>query len=295
MLSAFSPFFRHLSPRRAAWSASSRTATPIARSLGAVALLLLIVLTGCTPDPVYRLSSTIPDSSSQWIQGRQVVTRTQDSLRATVAYVRTTNDGHLFDVRLANLSDTSLLIDPSDFYAVTTQVIPRPDTVRTIPDSFIPNRASARDPEEMLLAIDLRASEVEANARTSRGLYALEGLTSVADDVADIAGEPDTEQEETREAVESIEREQRRENDVREYRSRMTQLERRRFEWAQRTLRRTSPPPGMGVSGRVYVPVDPNARFVLVHVGRDGRYVVFPYRQKKYEPDTPNEELHGKP
>jgi hypothetical protein len=260
--------------------------------LGALAVLLVVFLTGCTPDPVYRLSSTIPDSSSQWIQGKQVVTRTQSGLRATVAYVRTTDEGHLFDVRLANLSDTTLLLDPSDFYAVTSQVIPRPDTLRKVPDSFTTTRMSARDPEKVLLAIDLRASEVEANARTSRGLYALESLTSVADDVADGS---DTEQEETREDIDRIEREQRRESDIREYQSRMTRLERRRFEWSQRTLRRTSLPPSMGASGRVYVPIDPDARFVLVHVGKDERYVVFPYRQKKYDPETPNDELYGKP
>lgn len=257
-------------------------------ALGAV--VLVIFLTGCTPDPVYRLSSTIPDSSSQWIQGRQVVTRTYDDLRATVAYVRTTDDGHLFDVRLANLSDSTLIIDPADFYAVTSEAIPRPDTSRMMPDGFLTHRKEARDPEEVLLAIDLTASELEADARTSRGLYALESLTAAAADAADGS---DTEQERTREAAERIEREQQRENDLRGYRSQMTRLERRRFEWARRTLRRTSLPPGMGVSGKVYVPVDPDARFVLVHVGQDDRYVVFPYRQKKYEPRTLNDDLHG--
>lgn len=78
----------------------------------ACALLALGFLTGCTPDPVYRLSARAPDSTGFWDQGRQVVTRTIDSLQVAVSYARTTNEGHKFRLAFVNRSSDLVTVDP---------------------------------------------------------------------------------------------------------------------------------------------------------------------------------------
>lgn len=239
---------------------------------------VLLLSTGCVPDPVYRLSSTVPDSTADWIQGRKFVTRSSDSLRMTVAYVRTTDQGHKFDVHIENRSDATVMAEPSRIFADVYYMVPSPDTIAPAED-FVMERIWAQDPEQMLLEIDRRTEKVEAEERTSQGLYALGAVTSAAADVADGA---DTEEEDQTEAIERLERSERRARDRNRNLRRMSTLERRRFRWSETTLRRTTLPPRTGVSGYVYLPVVPNARFLLVHVGPPEERIPFPYRQKRY-------------
>ncbi|HHP7238402.1 hypothetical protein [Longibacter sp.] len=253
-----------------------------ARRLSAFLLTLgfiVLVGTGCTPDPVYRLQSTVPDTTADWLQGRKYVTRSTDSLTVTMAYVRTTDDGHKFDVRIENRTRRTIIAEPSRVFADVYYMVPKPDTT-VPPESFVQHRVWARNPEQALLAIDRQAEAVEADERTARGLYALE---SVADVAADAADGPDTDAEDEREATERLERIERRSLDQRRNLQSLNALERRRLRWAQTTLRRTTLPPRTGVEGYVYLPVKATARYLLVHVGPQKHRLRFPYRQEKYE------------
>jgi len=235
--------------------------------------------TGCTPDPVYRLRSTVPDRSADWLQGRKYVTRSTDSLTVTLAYVRTTDDGHKFDVHIENRTRRTIIAEPSRVFADVYYMVPKPDTT-TPPDSSVQHRMWATNPERTLLAIDRRAEAVEADERTSRVLYALESFADVAADVSDGS---DTDAENEREATERIERIERRSLDRRRNLQSLSALERRRLRWSETTLRRTTLPPQTGTRGYVYIPVKNNARYLLVHVGPQEHRVHFPYRQERHE------------
>ena len=151
------------------------------------ALLILAIGTACTRGPVYRLSSTVPDASADWLQGRTYVTRTADSVTATVA--------------------------------------------------------------------------------------------SAGSDVADGV---DSQEENEREAIEHAQREAARANDRVRYRRRTEDLQTSRIHWSEDTFRKTTLPPRTGVRGYVYLPVVPDARYVLIHVGLFEESIVFPYRQEKH-------------
>jgi hypothetical protein len=157
-------------------------------------------------------------------------------------------------------------------------MVPSPDTIAP-PEDYRMERIWAQDPEEALLSIDRRAEEVEADEQTSRALYAIGSVAEVASDVADGA---DTKEENRQEAAERRDRSVERAVDRAENRRRMSTLERRRFRWSETTLRRTTLRPQTGISGYVYLPVVPNARYLLVHVGPPQHRVPFPYRQKRY-------------
>ena len=241
----------------------------------------LLMLAGCAAPPVYRLdastSDATSDATSDWIQGRQYITQSTDGLRATVAYVRTTPDGHVFDVHVENLSDTSTTAIPARFYADVYRAEPPADTAVLSP-VFL-RRVWAVDPEERLLNLDRAAAENAADAATSEGLYL---LTSVLDATADVADGPDTREENREERVDQYLR--REEQEDRRERSLRTRdgLESQRIRWSTQTLRKTTLPPMTGVRGYVYVPVEPDGRSLLLHIKVDDETIVFPYQQKEY-------------
>jgi len=242
-----------------------------------LALSALLVLAGCAAPPVYRLDAETPDATSDWIQGRQYITQSTDSLRATVAYVRTTPDGHMFDVHVENLSDTRTTAVPARFYADVYRAKPPTDTSFFSPDFL--RRVWAVDPEERLLNLDQAAAENAADAATSEGLYL---LTSVLDATADAIDGPDTREENREERVDQYLRREEQEDRRERYLRTRDGLESQRIRWSTQTLRKTTLPPMTGVRGYVYVPVEPDGRFLLLHISVDDETIVFPYRQKEY-------------
>jgi len=245
--------------------------------LGAV--FLLAFSTACTRSPVYRLHSTVPDKSADWLHGRKYVTRSTDSVTATLAYVRTNRRGHMFDVHLENRSRDTVLANPSRLFADTYQVLPDPNTRRPTSPYGLTKRVYAVDPEEKLITIDIRQARTDASERTSSGLYL---LSVVADAGSDMADGADSREENAQEAAERADREASRLNDRTRYEQRTETLQTRRIHWSEDTFRKTTLPPRTGIRGYVYLPVVPKARYLLVHVGLFEENIVFPYRQEKH-------------
>lgn len=73
-------------------------------------LLVVGLVAGCTPDPVYRLRARAPDSTSFWDQGRQVATHTADSLQVAISYAQTIDEGHKFRLAFVNRSSTPVTV-----------------------------------------------------------------------------------------------------------------------------------------------------------------------------------------
>ena len=243
------------------------------------ALLILIAGTACTRAPVYRLHSTVPDETADWLQGRKYVTRSTDSVTATLAYVRTNSSGHLFDLHLENRSRDTVIANPAHLFADTYQVVPDPDTSRQISRYVLTERVFAVDPEKKLIAIDIGRERAKAQEQTSSALYLVSTAAAIGVDAADGA---DTPEEDAEDAAEQAEREASRTNDRIRYEQRTEQLRTERIHWSKDTFRKTTLPPQTGVRGYVYLPVVHDARYLLVHVGLFEDHVVFPYRQEKH-------------
>lgn len=243
------------------------------------ALLMFIAGTACTRAPVYRLHSTVPDETADWLQGRKYVTRSTDSVTATLAYVRTNRSGHLFDLHLENRSRDTVIASPERFFADTHQIVPDPDTTRRMSPYILTERVFAVDPEKRLIALDIAQKRANAREQTSAGLYVLSSLAAAGSDIADGA---DTPEEDAEEAAERAEREASRANDRIRYEQRTDQLQTGRIHWSEDTFRKTTLPPQTGVRGYIYLPVVHDARYLLVHVGLFEDNIVFPYRQEKH-------------
>lgn len=272
---------------------------PFPVSIRGVALLCGLVvfgglLSGCAPDPVYRLDARAPDSSSIWQQGRQVVTHTVDSLQVAVAYARTTNAGHKFRLAYVNRSSSRITVDPIDVYAVVTETLTEKQRVEiTRYDEDVPNYTYRRDtlstadtlyarnPEQELLEIDKDQSQKEASAETDAAANA---IFLTLDAVSEIAAGPQTPEERTADATEDTEYQLERAEERADRRRAQARLSQRRALWAQSALRRTTLVPGMRTSGFVVVPVDPLAYTVVLNVELGSETVAVPFRQTRYKP-----------
>lgn len=252
------------------------------------------VLTGCSPDPVYRLHAEAPDSTSFWDQGKKVVAHTVDSLQVAVSYARTTNEGHRFRLAFVNRSSKPVTVDPLGVYTIVTEKlseeervqISRYDDGRT---DYVMRRDTlstadtlyARNPERMLLAIDKERSRVEADAEEAATLNA---LSATLDAMSEIADPPKTPEERTADAAEDAEEGRERAERRARRERRQASLGRRRARWAQSALRRTTLAPGMRTSGFVAVPVDPRAYTLVLHVEGRSDVVTVPFRQTRHVP-----------
>ncbi len=256
-------------------------------------------LSGCySPDFVYRLDASAPDSAGFWRQGRQVVTRTVDSVQVAVSYGRTTDEGHKFQLAFVNRSRDPVTVVPTDIYAVVTRklkdgehavatraersssgAVPRWDTAatRTARDTL-----SALDPERKLLAIDRERSRREERAENDATADALFLTLDAVSEIATVAQSPE---ERTADATEDREYQaQRAKEDARRQRI-QSRLNRERSQWAQSALRRTTIAPDGRVTGFVAVPVASQAARLVLHVQLEDHSVTVPYVQTRYDPD----------
>jgi hypothetical protein len=276
-----------------------RIRSVLAPVLTASVLFAVGVLTGCTPDPVYRLRADVPDSTGFWDQGKKVVTHTVDSLQVAVSYARTTNEGHRFRLAFVNRSSEPITVDPLGVYGVVTEKLSarKEGVQRTWYDStngtevtsYVYRRDTlstadtlyARNPEQVLLNIDKERSRAEADAEEAAGLNA---LSATLDAVSEIADPPQTPEERTADAAEDAEEDREQAERRARRRRRQSSLGQRRARWAQSALRRTTLTPGMRTSGFVVVPVDPDAYTLVLNVDGDPGVVTVPFRQTRHIP-----------
>jgi hypothetical protein len=269
-----------------------RSISPFA--LTASVLLAVGALTGCSPDPVYRLQARAPDSTSFWDQGRKVVTHTVDSLQVAVSYARTTDEGHRFRLAFVNRSSSPVTVDPLGVYAVVTEKLSEEERVQISryddgTTDYVMQRDTlstadtlyARNPEQVLLRIDKERSRVEADAEEAAGLNA---LSATLDAVSEIADPPQTPEERSADAAEDAEEDREQAKERAEYRRTRARLGQRRARWARSALRRTTLAPGMRTSGFVVVPVDPRGYTLVLHVDGGPGMVTVPFRQTRHEP-----------
>ncbi len=266
----------------------------LAPVLTACALLVVGFVTGCTPDPVYRLRAQAPDSTSFWDQGEKVVTHTVDSLQVAVSYARTTDEGHKFRLAFVNRSSDPVTVDPLGIYGVVTEKLSEEERVQVSryddgKSDYVVRRDTlptadtlyARNPEQVLLEIDKEQSREEAEAEEAAGLNA---LSATLDAVSGIADPPQTSEERAADAAEDAEEEQEQAERRARRQRRRASLQRRRTRWAQSALRRTTLSPGMRQSGFVVVPVDPDAYTLVLNIEGRSDVVTVPFRQTRHTP-----------
>jgi hypothetical protein len=250
-----------------------------------LAVLIAVALACANAEPVFRLDASRPDSTSVWVQGRQILTQTVDSVTVSVAYERTTGTHHVFRVLVRNRGDSTFTIDPARSSARFSTARLDADSLDAIPEPVVSGRIPARNPETQILEADLEKSRADARAANEAMFDLLVATADVAEDVHAAASGGRTPEARAADAAEDTERIEAREERARERRATVNAYRQQRRQWSSRALRKTTLPPGTHAGGRLYVPLQDDARTVELRVAAGPHVVSFFYHQIRYDPN----------
>ena len=248
-------------------------------------LLVAVLLACANASPVFRLDATEADSTAAWVQGRQVLTRTTDSVTVAVAYERTTGRNHIFRVLVRNRGDSTFTFDPSRTTARLTGAWLRSDSLDTIPPKLLNRQVQARDPEQEILEAELDQSRAKARAANAAAFDLLALTLDTAGDVAEAASGGRTPEERTADAVEDAEMVENMERRARERRATINAYEQSRMKWSSLALRKTTLLPATHAGGRLYVPLVEDARTIELRIAAGPHVFSFFYHQIRHDPD----------
>jgi hypothetical protein len=245
----------------------------IQKTLLVIALCGTIIISGCAPEPVFRLESQHDEVLNY--HGMEYLISEGEQSSVTMAYYRHMGQYIVMDIEVMNHSDSVVQIDTPNF---------KFSAKHDYSDgSFDPlDGGTAYDPEQILLNLDLASSRAEANERTSQLLDGLSATAYIASDIAN-AGNQTTEERNVRENERTrlaIERADRRD----QFYARVSSLNEQRAYWETEVLRKTDLYPDEAIAGEVLYPVVEDANIIefSVIVGEEEHHFV--YRQKKFKP-----------
>jgi hypothetical protein len=231
-------------------------------------LVLLVAggAAGCaTPAPVLRLEPRAANAAVWW-EGRAVLEQEQDGVRVATAFEHQAAAGLGVRVEIENETGAPFEVGPT---GVTFMSCASADN-GTCSGSW-----SVVDPEKVLDGLDEQQSRTAAAAANAQAFDTTLVLLSAVGEVgaaakgrhvgatgtrtAALAGAASADQANAGQSLAAL-------ADQREV-------------WSNLALRRSTVEPGRGVSGLVYLPADPKAEYVWMHVRAGGRIFAFGFRQ----------------
>ncbi|MFC2135364.1 hypothetical protein ACFLTH_12190 [Bacteroidota bacterium] len=215
-------------------------------------ILLTIFLMSCAPSPVYRVTSL--EDLTEYIDGEEFTTKEDDQAASSIEFEDYTNDNLVFYIQMANKSDSLLTIHPEYI------------TIETLNSEmlsyFNPRIAYAIDPNEQ---IDMLNSEIKNRDNwhdAATGLNILFGLVSIIADVAD-----DDDRNDAYEVAEDIAVVAGNQiNEEIDYDIDMNDLNSEKEFWKNGVLRITTLDKEEQIGGLVFLPFNPNARFIKIEI-----------------------------
>jgi hypothetical protein len=238
---------------------------------------VLMIVAGSTagcfmPQPIVRLTPRAPNVV--WIAGRASVQKEDTGVRTAVAFEH--QNGSMLGVRVEvqNLTATAIDIKPQDFSYVTCS------------GDAVGSCGAAKplvDPESVLASLDVNESREEAGAASDAAFMGPLLLLSVVADVGSIASGHAGRTTGLQTAAVSNQME----NDTVRHEVASASIGAQRELWSNAALRRNTVPPGGGVSGFVYIPIEPKVRNLWLTVRAGGRRFPFCFRQDVTEIDPP--------
>jgi hypothetical protein len=227
-------------------------------------VFMMALLFGCAmPQPIYRLEPrAAPDVI--WVGGRASVQQERGGIRVATAFERQQGDALALRVEIQNGSESRLEIGP--------QKIWHSPCSSTAVESC---RSSERviDPEAVLARIDEKQSVDRAAATNSQVALGTMVLLSAVAETASVASGRDNGRVQTVSSANMMH------NDAAKRGSELASLQEQRQVWSNEALRRNSLFPGQGTSGIVFVPLNPDARFVWVQMRVGSERFAFHFEQ----------------
>ncbi|MGH1436282.1 MAG: hypothetical protein ACRBG0_17680 [Lewinella sp.] len=246
-------------------------------------LLLLmgmsLLFTGCfTPQKVIRIAPEAQENVF-WFQGQPIAEKKQDSVIVRAAFSHTDRKYLLFDIEVINEKDFPILVSPEVLSLKTTNGY----------------QMSALDPEDVILSMEMRASQKEANAKNAAvaGGIVLVGAAVVAATSDNDSGSDNYYDNDALDALEFA-------VDVAvptiawglsfhqdpiltEYPEALPSSEQLLF-WQEIVLRRTTLRPGESIRGLVAFPRFDNTQSLKLTIPLENDSFEFLFTQKLYQP-----------
>lgn len=229
-------------------------------------LFVFISLVGCaTPGPVVRLHPRGDDVA--WVAGRGVLAREQVGIRVAAAFDH--QDGDRLGLRLEVQNDTeeAFVVSPRD---VTFMTCPRQE--HTSCGYSYP----VVDPEGMLLVLDAQRSRERAAAANEQAAYAPLLMLSLAADVASLGSK----QGRRRAGLHTASIGTQMQVSAAQRQTALLSIADQREVWSNTAFRRSTVTPGGGATGLIYLPIDPKARYLWLHVRAGGQVFPFGFEQR---------------
>jgi len=119
--------------------------------------IIAIIFTRCAvPAPITKLTPSTIENKDYWNMGQQFVYASDKSVWFDCAYNRMENNKLIFDVKVTNMADTFILVDPTKF---KMQVY--------FNDTFVGGENHAFDPEDVLLNLKISENVASAGAKNA--------------------------------------------------------------------------------------------------------------------------------
>jgi hypothetical protein len=232
-------------------------------------LALLLILAGsgvgcALPEPLVRLNPRAPNVF--WVAGRASVEKEDTGVRVAVAFEH--QNGGLLGVRVEvkNQTDGAMDVKPQEFFYVTCGSDKVESCSQAKPEV---------DPEGVLAFLDSSASREQASAVNDQALLAPLLILSAVGDVASVASGHANGTTGLRTSAIS----QQMDSDAARHDSATASIGAQHNLWSNAALRRNTLLPGGGAAGLVYVPIEPNVRYLWLTVRAGGRMLPFGFEQ----------------
>jgi hypothetical protein len=230
-----------------------------------VGFSMAVVAAGCaTPAPVVRLEPRVA-AQVIWWSGRAVLEQEQDGVRVAAAFEQQAGAGLGVRLEIENDTGAPFEVGPA---GVTFMSCASADNA-TCSGSW-----NVVDPEKVLDGLDEQQSRAVADAANREALDTSLVLLSAVGEIGAAARGHDRGATGARTAALAGAAVA---DDARAGQS-LTALADQREVWSNLVLRRSTLGPGRGVAGLVYLPVDPRAAYVWMHVRAGGRVFPFGFR-----------------
>lgn len=245
--------------------------------LRTIPLLLLVLSTiGCAaPRPVLRIEPLDdPQLAQDHREGLHCVWRNTGTLEVEAAFVEHHGNRVSFQIWVTNSGAAAVEIRPEQIFYL-------PVDHPFAPPAAQPDTVWAYDPEEQLLALDLRESRARSDHQTEDTVdtaFSLAGfLLSFASDDEDEAVDEGPSWSEQMEANQA------------EYEAKLWAIESQRESWGLEALRRTTLYPGESVGGRVHFDAQYQKEYIRLVVPVSSERVPFVFRQEQHRPRAPGQ------
>lgn len=139
------------------------------KTLSIVILFIAILFTNCSPSRTAILNLRPQTQTNDWYKGKEIATLTNDSVVIRISFDRSDNNYYVFDTKIINNSESTLLVEPEKFsYKIISGKLRGGEAIIL----------SAKDPEIIILELQkdyaIHKNNIELEAMTNSFGYFLQ-------------------------------------------------------------------------------------------------------------------------